>query len=93
MNEVVWTQRALEHLEAIRAYIEKFNPRAAAHVAARLRDEGNGLVHFPHRGRTVPKTSFRELVADYPYIIRYHIDGDKVVILRIRHTSRRPTNP
>ncbi len=35
----------------------------------------------------------RELVSAYPYIIRYRIDGDTVVILRIRHTSRRPTNP
>jgi plasmid stabilization system protein ParE len=35
----------------------------------------------------------RELVAEYPYIIRYHIDGDKIVILRIRHTARRPTVP
>jgi plasmid stabilization system protein ParE len=35
----------------------------------------------------------RELISTYPYIIRYHIDGDKVVILRVRHTARRPTNP
>jgi plasmid stabilization system protein ParE len=35
----------------------------------------------------------RELVGHYPYIIRYHIDGNNVVILRVRHTSRRPTNP
>jgi len=35
----------------------------------------------------------RELVTAYPYIIRHSIDGDIVVILRVRHTSRRPTNP
>jgi len=35
----------------------------------------------------------RELVSNYPYIIRYQIDGNNVVILRVRHTSRRPTNP
>jgi plasmid stabilization system protein ParE len=35
----------------------------------------------------------RELISTYPYIIRYHIDGDKVVTLRVRHTARRPTNP
>ena len=35
----------------------------------------------------------RELVSTYPYIIRYTIEGDTVAILRVRHTSRRPTNP
>lgn len=38
-------------------------------------------------------TNMRELISTYPYIIRYFIDGDTVVILRVRHTSRRPTNP
>lgn len=36
-------------------------------------------------------TVMRELVSIYPYIIRCAIDGDKVVILRVRHTSWRPT--
>jgi plasmid stabilization system protein ParE len=35
----------------------------------------------------------RELVTCYPYIIRYRVQGDIVMILRVRHTSRRPTNP
>jgi plasmid stabilization system protein ParE len=36
----------------------------------------------------------RELVShSYPYIIRYRIEGDTVFVLRVRHTSRRPTNP
>ncbi len=36
----------------------------------------------------------RELVTDYPYIIRYRVARDGTVrILRVRHMSRRPTNP
>ena len=35
----------------------------------------------------------RELATCYPYVIRYRVDGKTVVILRIRHTSRRPTTP
>jgi toxin ParE1/3/4 len=54
---------------------------------------GDSLVQFPDRGRAVPKTDMRELVTTYPYIIRYRIAGNVVVILRVRHTSRRPTNP
>ncbi len=93
MSQVVWTEQALAHLQAIRAYIEQFNPRAAGDVAASLKELGDSLQHFPYKGRQVRGTGMRELVSLYPYIIRYHIDGDTVVILRVRHTARRPTNP
>ena len=93
MNEAVWSATALANLRAIRAYIEQFNPRAAGELAAQLIAAGNSLVQFPHRGRVVPKTDMRELVTTYPYIIRYRVAGNVVVILRVRHTSRRPTNP
>ena len=35
----------------------------------------------------------RELVTVSPYIIRYRISGEEVLILRVRHSARRPTNP
>ena len=34
----------------------------------------------------------RELVTAYPYIIRYRVTRNDVVIPRVRHTSRRPAN-
>ena len=61
-------------------------------MAAALFEAGESLVNFPHR-RSVGGTAMRELVAVHPYIIRYRIADDDVVILRVRHTSRRPTNP
>ena len=69
MNEVIWTEPALAHLQAIRAYIEQFNPSAARDVAASLKASGDSLRQFPHRGRLVPGTALRELVSDYPYVI------------------------
>jgi plasmid stabilization system protein ParE len=93
LNKVIWSTAALAHLQFIRAYVEQFNPRAAGDLAAGLMDAGNSLVTFPHRGRSVPGTDMRELVTAYPYVIRYRIVGDTVRIPRVRHTSRRPTNP
>ena len=93
MNTVVWSNTALSHLRFIRAYVEQFNPKAARELAAGLIEAGNSLETFPHRGRIVPGTDKRELVTAYPYIIRYRIVGDVVRILRVRHTSRRPTSP
>jgi toxin ParE1/3/4 len=74
-------------------YIFEFNPRAAMRMADTLRAEGDSLGQLPQRGRPLPGTNMRELVSAYPYIIRYRVDSDRVIILRIRHTARRPTNP
>jgi toxin ParE1/3/4 len=63
------------------------------HVAPSLLDAGSSLENFRHRGRLVRNSGMRELVTSYPYVIRYHVTGDNVVILGVRHTSRRPTNP
>lgn len=94
MHIVIWSPTAVAQLRAIRAYLAQFNPRAAETVASRLVAASNSLEHFPARGRVVPTTTMRELVADYRYIIRYRILRDGTVrILRIRHDSRRPTNP
>ncbi len=91
--QVVWTEPALDGIALAYDYIFEFNPRAAMHVADALRIEGDSLEHFPHRGRPVPGTNMRELISAYPYIIRYRVEGDRVIILRVRHTARRPTNP
>lgn len=92
MIEVVWAETALAHLRAIRSYIEQFNPKAARSVAANLKALGDSLRQFPYRGRPVPgKPRLREMLSAYPYIIRYLIDGDMVVILRVRHSARRPS--
>ena len=94
MNDVVWSDTPLVQVDVIGAYFEQFNPKAAGEVAVALIAAGSSLGHFPHRGRPVPGTAMRELmIASYPYIIRYRIVRDTVRILRVRHTSRRPTNP
>jgi len=90
LTTIVWTEPALANLQAIRDYIKQFNPYAAAKVAAEIIDTGNSLENFPHRGRMVPRTTMREVMSSYPYIIRYRIVGDEVVILRVRHMARRP---
>ena len=93
MSEVVWTDPAPATLEAIRICVEQFNPRAARRLADSLVEAGNSLAQCPHRGRPVPETDMRELVTSYRYIIRYQVIGDAVVILRVRHSARRPNNP
>ena len=93
MKPVIWTFSALADLDGIRRYIAVFNPSAARSIADRIISAANSLGTFPYRGRQVPGTQLRESVVARPYIIRYRIDQDRVVFLRVRYGARRPTSP
>lgn len=90
---VVWTRTALRGVSRAYDYLFDFNPQAAVHMAEALFTAGDSLVNFPHRGRSVSGTGMRELVSVSPYIIRYRVTDDQVIILRVRHSARRPTKP
>jgi plasmid stabilization system protein ParE len=66
---------------------------AAQDIAARIIEAGNSLANFPHRGRSVPGTQLRETTLARPHIIRYRVELNRVLILRVRHGARRPTRP
>lgn len=91
MRRVVWSELALDQLEAMKTYLEQFNLGAAVGVVHYMVAAGDSLANFALRGRPVPNTELRELVTSYPYVIRYRITRDEVRILRVRHTSRQPT--
>ena len=84
MARIVWTRRALVQLELIRTYVAQFDPEAAQRLAKRLIEAGNSLEAFPERGRPTSRGR-RELATIPPYLIRYKIDGDRVVIGDIKH--------
>lgn len=84
MAQIIWTRRALVRLELIRAYVSQFDPDAAQWLAERLIQAGNSLQTFPERGRPATRGR-RELVTVPPYVIRYKVDGDRVIISDIKH--------
>ena len=89
MAEVVWTDRALANIEAIASYIAVFSPIAAQRMALRLLAAGNALKTAPERGRSIARGR-RELTIVPPYLIRYRVQGERVIILEVRHGARRP---
>jgi toxin ParE1/3/4 len=89
---VIWSPTALRQLARIFEYLDELNPRAALQVSASMVTVADSLESFPHRGRPAGKTGVRELVTIYPYVIRYRVTRDEVRILRVRHTSRLPTD-
>jgi toxin ParE1/3/4 len=88
LPKIVWTEDAVEHLEAIVTYISVYDPAAAERLAHRLIELADSLAEFPHRGRDAGEGR-REMTIVWPYSLRYRVEGDTVFILRIRHGARR----
>jgi plasmid stabilization system protein ParE len=87
LRRIVWTDEAVAHLEAIVEYVEAFNPAAARRLGERLIAVADSLAEFSERGRDAGNGR-REMTTVWPYILRYRVEGDRVVILRIRHGAR-----
>lgn len=87
MRQIVWTDEAVGNLEAIATYISAFNPVAAERLAERLITLADSLALYSERGRDAGGGR-REMTVVWPYILRYRVEGERVIILRIRHGSR-----
>ncbi|MDP1027508.1 type II toxin-antitoxin system RelE/ParE family toxin [Sphingomonas sp. KR1UV-12] len=89
MARVVWRNQALDDLDDIITYLEQFDAKAADRYYVRLFTLGESLRDFPHRGRPAGNGE-RELVTVPPYVLRYRVDSDSVMILSVSHGARRP---
>jgi plasmid stabilization system protein ParE len=78
-------------VEAIVAHISgQSRPIAAQRLGQRLFAAGASLADHPERGR-MSTQGRREIVAVPPYVLRYRVVGDVIVIGSVRHGARRPT--
>jgi toxin ParE1/3/4 len=91
LKKIVWTDEAVEHLEAIVTYVSVHDPAAAERLARRLIELADSLAEFPDRGRDAGDGK-REMTTVWPYILRYRVERERVVILRIRHGARDDTD-
>ncbi|MDP5279760.1 type II toxin-antitoxin system RelE/ParE family toxin [Sphingomonas sp. DG1-23] len=87
MRRIVWTDEAIDHLEAIMAYVRAFNPPAADRLGERLIAVADSLSEYPERGRDSGHGR-REMTTVWAYVLRYRVDGDAVIILRSLHGAR-----
>lgn len=88
-RRVVWSRRAQRDLVGIKAYIARDAPGAAEIHGRRLYDAAESLTDHAGRGRLLTSGA-RMWTAVRPHLIYYDVDGDLVIILHIRHASRRP---
>jgi toxin ParE1/3/4 len=91
---VIYAPRALRDLQGIASYLSERSPAGAASVLAAIKSSIDTLSFFPLIGRLVDDAGHRRVpVLRYPYVIFYRASDDELLILHIRHASRRPLDP
>ena len=87
---VVWSPRAIGHLAALRDYIARENPGAAARTATTLLAAVDRLAQLPNLGRAGRVSGTRELVVTGArYVIPYRLRGKRVEIIAVFHGRQR----
>lgn len=90
MAEVIWTEPALQELDALAEYIALDNSAAARQLVSTVFEKTKRLEDFPQSGRIppeLPNSVYRELVAP-PCRIFYREDGQRVFILYVIREER-----
>ena len=90
MAEVIWTEPALQELDAIAEYIALDNPVAAGHLVQNVFDKTGRLEDFPQSGRIPPElpySVYREVVVP-PCRIFYREDEQQVLVLYVMREER-----
>lgn len=90
MAEVIWTEPALQELDAIAEYIALDNPTAASELVKAVFDKTERLENFPKSGRVppeLPDSVYREVVVP-PCRIFYREDEQQVLLLFVMREER-----
>ena len=88
---ILWTDAALNQLEAIRDYLAQTSSEYAQRIVERLVNRSEQIAGFPRSGRMVPEYEIDEVrqVIEASYRIIYLIKEEQIEVLAIIHTSRR----
>ncbi len=87
---VLWTQRAIQHLEAEIDYYGRINPALAKELSLMIKQSIENLSNLPNMGRPGKKIGTRELiVTKYPYIMAYRVRNNVLEVLAIIHQNRK----
>lgn len=90
MVEIIWTDPALQELDAIAEYISLDNPAAASALVDQVFKKAERLADFPQSGRCSPELSnsvYRELVIP-PCRIFYRENMGRILVLYVMREER-----
>ena len=85
------TRRATAQVGRILGDLASRSPQGAVSLADRLSDVFELLSQFPLAGRQTARRGVRRItIVPYPYNVDYRVDAQDIVVLGVRHASRRP---
>lgn len=90
MAEVIWTEPALNDLDAIADYIALDNPEAARRLVRKIFRHVGQLADYPRSGSKPPELKgwrYRQIV-EAPCRVFYRQEGPRVFILYVMRSER-----
>ena len=86
-----YTVTALRQIEQVLSYVEARSTQGAANIRQRILTAAVLVQGHPYAGQATTRPSVRRVVlSPYPYILFYRITGDEIIVMRLRHSARRP---
>jgi len=87
---LIWTQEALDDIDAIAEFIARDSPTHARQVVERLFELGDAIVDQPRAGRVVPELGNADIRERFLYSYRliYEMSNDLISILAVIHGKR-----
>jgi plasmid stabilization system protein ParE len=86
-----WSAAALADLDRFAEFLQDRHPRLAAIVATEILAKARIIEKHPHLGRPIEgRTEYREIVLQVlkaTYAFRYRYDDDRLIVLRVFHSS------
>ena len=90
MAQVIWSEPALQDLDAVADYIALENPAEAAELVRQVFKHVEQLADHPESGSRVPelKRSRHRQIVEPPCRVFYRPDGETVLILHVMRGER-----
>jgi toxin ParE1/3/4 len=88
MTAIIWSELALEELDALVSYVGERNPQAADALYERIESSVMLLANWPYLFREGRVEGTREIVAHPNYIVVYRVLESHVEIINVIHARR-----
>jgi plasmid stabilization system protein ParE len=88
VKAAIWSRRAKTDLDRIWLAIARHDVAAADRVAASIESRVALLREFPHIGPPHEHGHRKLVVERYPYVLRYAVTEDAILILAVHHMAQ-----
>ncbi len=90
MPQLIWSKASLDDIEKLYCFLEKKNKKAAQKAIQVIRQTVGLIQSHPHIGKPIEymENEYREWIVSFGasgYVVLYHFDGNKTVILSVKH--------